>query len=112
VVAAVDVDETRVREFTSQFGIAAAYTDAAEMLEKEKPQLVHICTPPGTHCELSSAAMQAGAWVLCEKPITASLAELDRLAEVEQRTGKFVSSVFQMRFGSAAVHLRKLMAEN
>src|SRR5690242_11888955 len=98
VVAAVDVDPQRVKEFGEKFSIPRVYTDAAEMLEKERPQLVHICTPPGTHCDLSIACMEAGAWVLCEKPICASLAELDRLAEAEKRTGKYVSSVFQMRF--------------
>src|SRR5205814_3895037 len=88
------------------------YTDATKMLAEQRPELVHICTPPGLHCKLSIQSMEAGAWVLCEKPICASLAELDRLADAEKRTGKFVSSVFQMRFGSAAQHLRKLMKEN
>jgi predicted dehydrogenase len=112
VVAAMDVDVTRVKEFCTKFSISSPYTEVAAMLLQEKPQLVHICTPPGTHCDLSIQCMEAGAWVLCEKPICASLAELDRLADAERRTGNFVSSVFQMRFGSGAQHVRRLMQQN
>jgi len=112
VVAAVDLDAKRVNEFSEKFAIAHAYTDLSKMLAEQRPQLVHVCTPPGYHCDISIQCMEAGSWVLCEKPICASLAELDRLAEAEKRTGNYVSSVFQMRFGTAAQHVRKLMYEN
>ncbi|GIV77637.1 MAG: oxidoreductase [Litorilinea sp.] len=111
VVAAVDIDSDRVRAFSEQYGIPRAYTDPAEMLAKESPQLVHIATPPSTHCELSVQAMEAGAWVLCEKPLCASLAEMDRIEEAEARTGNYTSSVFQWRFGSGGQHLKRLITE-
>ena len=46
-----------------------SYEDTEEMLEEEAPDLVHICTPPQSHRELSVMCMEAGAWVLCEKPL-------------------------------------------
>src|SRR5689334_17254726 len=75
IVAAVDIDPTRLEDFCAKYQIANAYTDADSMLQKERPQLVHICTPPAFHCELSINAMKAGANVICEKPLCASLAE-------------------------------------
>jgi predicted dehydrogenase len=57
---------------------------------------------------MSIAAMEAGAWVFCEKPLCASLAEFDRIAEAEQRTGRYTACVFQQRFGSSTAHLRRL----
>lgn len=110
VVAAMDVDGARVRHFCAANQIAGCYTDAAEMLAQEKPDLVHVCTPPGTHAALSIRCLEAGAWVLCEKPLCVSLAEMDRIEEAEQRTGNFCSSVFQYRFGSAGQHLKRLIA--
>src|ERR1051326_1725250 len=109
VVAAVDVDAQRVKDFCEKFSVPGQYTDLGQMLEKERPQLVHICTPPGLHCRLSMQCMDAGAWVLCDKPSCASLAELDQLEAAEKRTGRYCSSVFQMRFGSGGQHLRRLM---
>ncbi len=65
------------------------YTDYQEMLGKEKPDLVAITTPSGSHAVISLAALEAGAHVLVEKPLTLSLAEADQildLAAERQRT--------------------------
>ena len=109
VVAAVDIDDERVRSFADQYDIPNAYTDAAAMLASEQPDLVHIATPPGSHADLCVLALEAGAWVLCEKPLCASLAEMDRIEVAEAATGNYCSSVFQWRFGSGGRHLKCLI---
>src|SRR5262245_4676904 len=109
VVAALDISADRLKEFCDKNKIARSYSDLAALLEKERPDLVQICTPPGTHCELSVQAMRAGASVLCEKPLCGSLAELDRIEATEKETGCYCSSVFQWRFGSAGQHVRSLI---
>ena len=50
----------------------------AEALAAVRPQLVLVATPPSFHADLCIAALEAGAWALCEKPFCASLAELDQ----------------------------------
>lgn len=109
LVAAMDIDADRVSAFCETHEIPRPYTDVDEMLQREEPHLVHIATPPGTHCDLSVAALEAGAWVLCEKPLCASLAEMDRIEAAEARTGNYCSSVFQWRFGSGGQHLKGLI---
>ncbi len=47
--------------------------------------------------------------MLCEKPLCASLAEMDRIEAAEAATGNYCSSVFQWRFGSGGRHLRRLI---
>jgi len=111
LVACVDIDKERVEQFASAYGISQSFTDAAEMLETVKPDLVHICTPPNLHAELSIMAVKAGAWALTEKPLCASLAELDAIQKAEEETGNYVSSVFQHRFGPGAAHLYRLIQE-
>lgn len=110
LVAACDIDATRANDFCKRHGIPAAHTDYATMLQAEKPDLVLIAAPPALHADMSIAAMEAGAWVLCEKPLCASLAELDRITAAEEKTGKFTASVFQMRFASSNTHVRALLA--
>jgi len=110
LVAAVDQNAARVEAVCAQAGIPHAYTDAAAMLSTERPDLVHILTPPATHKDLIVAALDAGAWVWCEKPYCRSLAEFDAITAAEERTGRFASTVFQWRFGSAVEHLRGLAA--
>jgi predicted dehydrogenase len=110
LAAIMDLDAARLKAFGDNHGIAVpTYTDAQAMLEREKPDLVSICTPPMTHTPLCMAAMRAGAWALSEKPVCASLAELDQLARTERETGCYTSSVFQWRFGSGAIHIKRLL---
>ncbi|MCH7232263.1 Gfo/Idh/MocA family oxidoreductase [Glycomyces sp. L485] len=110
LVAVADFDRTRAEEFAERHQAAQVYGDAESLLENEQLDLVHICTPPGTHAPLAIAAMRAGATALVEKPTALSLGELDELAEVEAETGKQVLTVFQHRFGPAALRLRRLVS--
>ncbi len=106
LVAVLDVDLARATAFATEHGIAGIFTDTAKFLAEAKPELVHICTPPNFHAALAIAAMEAGANVLCEKPLCASLAELDLIQAAEKRTGRFCATVFQMRYGSSVRHVR------
>ena len=110
LVAAVDIDATRVRSFAERNRIPQAFTDYDTMLSEVRPDLVIVATPPSQHAPMSIAAMRAGAWVLCEKPLCGSLAEFDRIQEVERETGCHTACVFQMRFASSNAHLKRLVA--
>jgi predicted dehydrogenase len=108
-VGAADLDAKRVAEFGARHHVAETFTDYATMLRETRPDLVIVATPPGQHASMSIAAMEAGAWVWCEKPLCGSLAEADAIADVEARTGRYTSCVFQMRFASSTAHLRDLV---
>ena len=84
----MDVDPARLEAFREHYGVGAGYRDVAEMLAREKPDVVQICTPPGSHVDLSIACLEAGAWVLCEKPLCGSLAEMDRIEAAVQSAGR------------------------
>jgi len=109
LVAVADVDAAQLEAFRAEHDAAAGYTDLGELLDREQPDLVCIATPPALHADLSIRCLEAGAWVLCEKPLVASLAELDRIADAERATGRHCASVFQWRFGSAGQHLKGLI---
>ncbi len=111
LAAAMDIDADRVAGFATEHAIPQRYTDLDRLLATVRPDLVLIATPPSFHTDVCVAAMEAGAWVLCEKPLCASLSELDKIQAAEQRTGNFTSSVFQWRFGSGGQHLKRLIRE-
>ncbi|MFK4104797.1 Gfo/Idh/MocA family protein [Streptomyces sp. NPDC019531] len=110
LVAAVDVDQGRLDAFQELAGDGVAgYTSMDEMLDAVRPDLVLIGTPPSLHRQQTVAALKAGAWVLCEKPLTLSLAQYDEIAAAEEASGAYASVVFQHRYGSGAVHARELI---
>ncbi|MFC6063618.1 Gfo/Idh/MocA family protein [Streptomyces ochraceiscleroticus] len=115
LVAAVDTDPARLTAFRDLAGDDVhGYGDLDEMLAAERPDLVLLGTPPALHAVQATAALRAGAWVLCEKPLCLSLAEYDAIAAAEGTEeggtgGPYASVVFQHRYGSGAVHARELL---
>lgn len=73
------------------------YEDTGEMLAKEKPELAIVATRAPAHAELSMQALRAGAHVLCEKPLTVTVAEADRMLETAREVGRMVLVDHQFR---------------
>jgi predicted dehydrogenase len=111
LAGAVDIDGDRLKAFCTRHKIASSNSDYATALRTLQPDLVLVAAPPALHAEMTVMGLNAGAWVLCEKPFCASLAELDRIEEAEARTGRFAACVFQQRFASSTGHLRRLAEE-
>ena len=59
---------------------------------------VAICTSTDTHVDYIVAAAEAGKAIFCEKPVSLDLAEVDRAAEVLDRTGVPFMVGFNRRF--------------
>lgn len=109
--AVVDIDERRARAYANEHSIPRVYTSLDEALASERPNLVHVCTPPWLHTEQTIAALESGSWVLCEKPPCASLAELDRIEDAEQRSGNRSATVFQWRYGSGMSYVHRAVQD-
>ena len=105
-----DLDDARAAQAVSGRKAVTITRNLDQILADPKIDLVDICLPPHLHLSACSAALQAGKDVICEKPLVASLAEADQLADMMQQTGRKVFPVFQYRYGAGAAKLQKLMA--
>jgi len=77
------------------------YTDQAEMLRKEKLDIVHVCTPSGEHMDPALLAIEAGVNVICEKPMEIQIDRIDRMGEAAERKGVRLAGIFQNRWNRA-----------
>jgi D-apiose dehydrogenase len=64
-----------------------AYASLEELLEKTRPDLVDIVTPPETHLELVRAAAARGVPVICQKPLAPTYAEAVEVVESAELAG-------------------------
>jgi len=79
-----DMNAERLGAFGEQFGVAARYTDLDEMLAKEKPDLVHVVTPPTLRVGLMTQLAEAGVpGVIVEKPICIGAEDYKALRKLE-----------------------------
>jgi len=95
----------KAEEFASGYGIKA-YTDVAEMVAKEKIDVVIICTPHPNHREPAIEALEAGAHVLIEKPLASSLEDCDAMIEASERCGRQIGVIGQRRWYPAAMRVK------
>jgi predicted dehydrogenase len=87
LAAVCDLNLDAAKTVASKFGIPKAYGDLGEMLEKEKPDLVDVCTPPQTHVKLAVLACQKGSHLMIEKPMAMTVAECDRIVDAATKAG-------------------------
>lgn len=98
VVGAGEPDPERRSRVGGRFAIPHLYTEAESLLERERPDIVLIGTPPDTHHDLARLALDHGAHVLCEKPFAGTVAEADAIITLADRKNLLVRVNNQYRF--------------
>ncbi len=71
--------EDAARRLGAGFSIPTITTDYREVLRDPAIDAVHICTPNAQHFSMTKEALLAGKHVLCEKPLTTTVAEAEEL---------------------------------
>ncbi len=98
VVAVCDPVLEKAQARANEFRLLKVYTDFTEMLERERPDAVDIATPVGTHAPLTRMAADHGLHVLCQKPMTPTVAEAEALVrDVGERVRFMVHENFRFR---------------
>jgi myo-inositol 2-dehydrogenase/D-chiro-inositol 1-dehydrogenase len=88
LLAVCDVDRDHLQQALEIAGPGVqGYQDFREVLDRKDIDLIHIATPPHWHALVAIAAAQAGKDIWCEKPMTRTIAEGQKLGETVQQTG-------------------------
>jgi predicted dehydrogenase len=68
-----------------------AFSGLDELLDRGRPDVVVIATPPDSHADLCLAALDAGAHVFCEKPFVSTVEDADRVLAAAERAGRQIA---------------------
>jgi predicted dehydrogenase len=111
-VAVCDMNEERLNSFSNDFGIEKKYTDIHEMLDKEKPDLLHIVTLPTLRVPLMTIAAEHEVPVaIVEKPIAIQGEDWKQLRDLNAKSKtKFVVNT-QLHFHPDNLMLKKDVAD-
>jgi predicted dehydrogenase len=100
VVGACEPNPETRRKMAAKFGISRTFETAEEMLEKIRPEVVIVGTPPASHFPISRMVLENGAHVLCEKPFMQTLEEADQIIELARKKNLLLRVNNQYRFMS------------
>jgi predicted dehydrogenase len=106
LVGVADASPQAAETVGRKFG-APAFTGVAELLDKARPEAVSIAVPTALHEATARMALEAGAHVLVEKPIAATLEEGQRLIALAAERGRTLMIGHIVRFNPALQMLKQ-----
>jgi len=117
LLAVCDVDENHLNTALEIAGSGVrGYKDFREVLERSDIDIVHIPTPPHWHALISIAAAEAGKDIWCEKPMTRTIGEGQKVVEAVQKNGRIfrLNTWFRFKdqyygFGTTVKPIKKLV---
>ena len=110
VVAVGSRDLGRAEEFARTWGIERAYGTYDELLADPDVEAVYIPLPNTMHSEWSIRALEAGKHVLCEKPFSRHIADVERAFDAAETTGLHLSEAFMYRHHPQTARLAEIVA--
>ncbi|MEM1677848.1 MAG: Gfo/Idh/MocA family oxidoreductase [Ignisphaera sp.] len=106
----VDVDEYKVKSFIEKTG-CKGYSDYREMLKNENPDVVLVATPNAFHARIAIDALENGAHVYIEKPMSVSSEEALKIVETMRSRDRFAvvghNGRFDYRSSTAAKFIHR-----
>lgn len=85
------------------------YVDYKQLLADESIDVVHVCTPNGSHAMISIDALNAGKHVLVEKPMAGNAKDAQAMIDASKKNGKLLTVGLQNRNTNAARYLRQMV---
>jgi predicted dehydrogenase len=112
-VGLCDINPGRVAFAKTRIGVSCpTFTNFVEMMKTVKPELVIVTTVDATHDEFIIKAMEMGADVITEKPMTTDEIKCRAILDAEKRTGKKIIVAFNYRHGQHMVKVKELLTNN
>jgi len=96
VVGGADLDPAQRATWAKETGIAA-FESFEELVERGRPEVVVVGTPPDSHRALCLAALERGLHVICEKPFVPAPADADAIIAAARQAGRHVAVNHEFR---------------
>lgn len=109
LAAVADPLADRAERNREEFGFEHSFTDYRGALGAPGIDLVSVCVPSSLHRECSEAAMERGYHVLCEKPISLTVADAESMIAVRDRAGVKLAVGFCKRFMGQVTKMAELV---
>jgi predicted dehydrogenase len=111
VVAIASRGLAKAQQAATAFGIPTAYGSYEELIADPNIDAIYNPLPNHLHVPWTIRAAEAGKHVLCEKPLSLTVAEAKTLLAVRSRTGVKIGEAFMIRSYPQWLRLRELITE-
>jgi len=109
-LVAVDPDENRLAEVVNTLPVRG-FADYNQALDSYTPDMVLVCTPPVLHVTQAFRALEAGAHVFIEKPLSCSLDGLEELQHKAMKLNRDVRVGYNLRYHPGISRIKSILDE-
>lgn len=106
--AVCDTEPIMAEQLAVRYSVPRWYSDLTQLLETEKPDVLHITTPPGSHLALTRLAVSAGCHVFLEKPIALHHGDTEAIFAAVNDAGRKLTVNYWPKFEAPALDLLRL----
>lgn len=110
VAAATASSPERAINAQARTRAGAAVDTVEELLHRDDVDVVHVCSPNASHEDYAIRALEAGKWVVCEKPLALSGAAAGRIVQAADEAGLAGAVPFVYRFHPMVREIRAQIA--
>jgi D-xylose 1-dehydrogenase (NADP+, D-xylono-1,5-lactone-forming) len=111
LVAVASREQSRAEEYAREWKIERAYGSYEALLEDADVEAVYIPLPNTLHCEWSIRAVEAGKHVLCEKPMSRHVGDVEAAFDAAEQNERLLMEAFMYRHHPQTARLRQLVDE-
>jgi D-xylose 1-dehydrogenase (NADP+, D-xylono-1,5-lactone-forming) len=102
-------DAERAATYAREHEIERSYGSYEQLLDDPAVDIVYISLPNGLHVEWTRRALDAGKHVLCEKPLSRSVSEVESTFDLAAERGLVLSEAFMYRHNPQTKRIRELV---
>ncbi|WP_176011812.1 Gfo/Idh/MocA family protein [Victivallis sp. Marseille-Q1083] len=111
VVAVADRIEAKREAAKKEFNLPKIYAEGIDMIRQEKLDILSVAVPNNQHKELTVAGLEAGAHVLCEKPMAMNTAEAEEMLAAAKKHNLKLGIDFSYRFSPQSRAMKTLVED-
>lgn len=112
IVALCDVEVENCAKANERSNLSARiYSNYIEMLDKEKLDAIHICTPHYLHAEMICEGLNRNINVLCEKPLAINQEQLDQIEKVVKSSKAQLGVCFQNHYNASVLYVKDYLKD-
>jgi xylose dehydrogenase (NAD/NADP) len=109
IIAVASRSQDNAAQYAESWGIPHFYSSYEALLADPEIDVIYNSLPNGLHAEWSIKALQMGKHVLCEKPITTSIMEMDAVKQASMKTGKVIAEAFMYRHHPQTLRVKEMV---
>jgi predicted dehydrogenase len=110
VVGVYDGQPDRARDTAQRHQIPHAFDTLDRMLVETRPDVVSVCTPNASHHDMTIKALQAGAHVLCDKPVATTYVDAVEMFREAEAAHRVLALAQTARFTNSSLAAKEIVA--